>query len=252
MALVICRVFFTLRMRRRRSSTFAIRPYANARLGAYRCRGFLASGKKVLLVLVDRVGQPLAKIVVQRLLPGDVREDVGMRRVEERVVAILKRAQCRDLNVVEQALCSGEQNRNLLRSRERSKLRLLQQLRQTRSAVELVLRYLVEVRTELCEGRQLAVLCKVQLQRRTYLLGRLDRRRKSYARDRQAHVDRRTNTGVEQVGFEEDLSVSNGDHIGRNVSRHVARLRLDDRQRRQRTATQLLGHLRRALEQTRV
>ena len=28
MALVICRVFFTLRMRRRRSSTFAIRPYA--------------------------------------------------------------------------------------------------------------------------------------------------------------------------------------------------------------------------------
>ncbi len=61
MALVICRVFFTLRMRRRRSSTFAIRPYAVALLRIYRCLGFLAAGKEVLLVLVDRIGQALAK-----------------------------------------------------------------------------------------------------------------------------------------------------------------------------------------------
>ena len=32
-------------------------------------------------------------------------------------------------------------------------------------------------------------------------------------------VNRRTNTGVEQVGFQEDLTIGNGNYVGRNESR---------------------------------
>lgn len=48
-------------------------------------------------------------------------------------------------------------------------------------------------------------------------------------------VNRRTNTGVEQVGFREDLTIGNGDYVGWNERRNVTRLSFDNRQRSQRT-----------------
>jgi hypothetical protein len=68
---------------------------------------------------------------------------------------------------------------------------------------------------------------------------------------------------VEQAGLEEDLAVGDRDHVGRHEGRHVAGLRLDDRQRGQRTGLALdlaLGegfdvvgvHARGALEQAAV
>src|ERR1700733_4751164 len=97
-----------------------------------------------------------------------------MRRVQERIVSILEGAEVGDLDVIEQPLRSGEQNRNLLCRGKRRKLRLLQKLGQTRTAVQLILRHLVEVRAKLREGSELAVLREVELERRTYLLGCLD------------------------------------------------------------------------------
>src|SRR5262249_61492975 len=64
--------------------------------------------------------------------------------------------------------------------------------------------------------------------------------------------DRRRDARVEEVALEVDLSVGDRDDVGRDVRRHAARLRLDDRQRRQRTGALLVGELRRALEQARV
>ena len=55
-------------------------------------------------------------------------------------------------------------------------------------------------------------------------------------RHRDTHVHRRADAGVEEVEVEEDLAVGDRDHVGRDVGRHVAGLRLDDRQRGQRTA----------------
>jgi hypothetical protein len=53
-------------------------------------------------------------------------------------------------------------------------LRLLQQLRQALAAVELLQRDLVQVRAELRERSELAVLREIQLQRGADLLSRLD------------------------------------------------------------------------------
>jgi hypothetical protein len=65
-------------------------------------------------------------------------------------------------------------------------------------------------------------------------------------------VRRRANTRVEQVRLEEDLAVGDRDHVGRDVGRDVAFLRLDDRQRGQRAGALLVGQLGRALEQAAV
>jgi len=57
----------------------------------------------------------------------------------------------------------------------------------------------------------------------------------AHARHRKTHVHRRTNTGVEQIGFQEDLTVGDGNHVGWYERRHVTRLGFNDRQSGQRT-----------------
>src|SRR3954449_1813496 len=72
------------------------------------------------------------------------------------------------------------------------------------------------------------------------------------ARHRDADVDGRAHAGVEELGLEEDLPVGDRDDVRRDVGRHVARLRLDDRQRGERAAALVVGELAGALEQARV
>ena len=57
---------------------------------------------------------------------------------------------------------------------------------------------------------------------------------------------------MEQVRLQEDLSVGNRDDVRRDIRRQIAGLRLDDRQRGQRAAAQLLVQFGRALQQARV
>jgi hypothetical protein len=57
---------------------------------------------------------------------------------------------------------------------------------------------------------------------------------------------------LKSFGLEEDLPVGDRDHVRRDVRRDVAGLRLDDRQRRQRAAAEVVVELDRALEQARV
>ena len=174
-------------------------------------------------------------------------------RLEERDRARSRNARTSSTrDVVEVAVGAGVDDRDLLLDRQRLVLRLLQDLDQPRAAIELRLRRLVEVAAELRERRELAVLREVEPQRAGDLPHRLDLRRAADARHRVADVDRRADALVEQVRLEEDLAVGDRDDVGRNVGRQVAGLRLDDRQRRQRSAAELVVQLRRALEQARV
>ena len=128
-------------------------------------------------------------------------------------------------------------------------LALLEELDQALAAGELALRGLVEVGAELGEGRQLAVLRQVEAQRAGDLLHGLDLGVAADARHRDADVDRRPHAGVEEVGLQEDLAVGDRDDVGRDVGRDVAGLGLDDRQRGERAAAELVAQLGRALEQ---
>ncbi len=55
---------------------------------------------------------------------------------------------------------------------------------------------------------------------------------------------------MEQLRFQEDLAVGDGDDVGGNIGGNVTRLRLDDGQSRQAAAAQLIGELGRAFQQT--
>ena len=97
---------------------------------------------------------------------------------------------------------------------------------------------------------QLAVLGVDQLQGAGHLLHGLDLGVAADTGHRDAGVDGRHDAGVEQLGLQEDLAIGDGDDVGRDVGRNVARLRLDDGQSRQAAAAQLVGELGRALQQT--
>src|SRR5690606_33485724 len=95
------------------------------------------------------------------------------------------------------------------------------------------------------------------------LLDDLGLRRTTNTGYRHTSVDRRADTGVEQVRFQEDLTVGDGDHVGRNEGGYVTSLGFDDRQGSQGTGLAfhftvgelldiLFGHAGCALEQAAV
>ena len=84
------------------------------------------------------------------------------------------------------------------------------------------------------------------------LLHRLDLRGRADARHGKADIHRRADALVEKVGLQKNLAVGDGDHVGRDVGRHVVRLRLDDRQRRQRAVAVGVVHLGGALQEPRM
>ena len=165
---------------------------------------------------------------------------------------VLEGAHAVDRDRIEIAVHAGVDHAGLLFHLERRELRLLQQLGQARAARQQALRRRVEVGAELRERRHLAVLRKLALDAAGDLLHRLGLRRRADARHREADVHRRTDALIEQVGLEEDLPVGDRNHVGRNVGRHVVRLRLDHRQRRERAGARGVAHLGGALEQARV
>ena len=168
------------------------------------------------------------------------------------IVAVLKGAEILHFDVVEKAIDAGEEDGDLLLCGEWLELRLLEELGEALAAVELLLRDLVEVGAELRERSEFAVLREVELQGCADLLGRFDGGGEADARDGEADVDGGTDARVEEVGLEEDLAVGDGDDVGRNVGGDVAGLGLDDRQRGERAAAELVGDFGAALEQTRV
>src|SRR5206468_12223367 len=62
----------------------------------------------------------------------------------------------------------------------------------------------------------------------------------------------RPNTLIKKIGLEINLSVCDRNHVGRNVSRNVACLRLNNRKRRERTAAKLFCDAGTSLKQSRV
>src|SRR5205807_863243 len=92
----------------------------------------------------------------------------------------------------------------------------------------------------------------IQPQRSGNLPHGFDLRVAAHAAHRETHVNGRPDATVEEIGFQINLAVSNGNDVSRDVSRYVAGLRFDHRQSRERTATFLVVQFGGALQQTRV
>ena len=202
-----------------------------------------------LLELLDHRPNVLLDLGRPLLLLQDAVRDVLPDRVHVAVQVALELADLVFRNVVEVARGAAEDDHDLLLDRDRLVLRLLQHLHQPLAAAQLPLGSLIEIRAELCECRELAVLAEVQLEAAGDLAHRLDLSVAAHPRDREAAVDRGPHTRVEEVGLEIDLAVGDRDDVRRDVRRDVVRFRFDDRQRGERSTAMLVVHARRTLEQ---
>ncbi len=155
-----------------------------------------------------------------------------------------------DGHAIEEALVTGKDGDNLILDVHGCEASLLEELGHASAAGELLLRRLVQVTAELRERLQLAIGGQVETKRTSDLLHSLDLRRTTDSGNRDTDVNCRALTLEEEVGLEEDLAIGNGDDVGRNVSRDVTALSLDDGKGRKRTSTVLVIELDGALQQT--
>src|SRR4051812_7923903 len=213
-----------------------------------------------LLVCIDSTAQVRLHFLREVLRLTQRVADLWETRAHELEEAPLPAAYVLRRHVVEEAVRDGVDDHHLLLDGHRLILPLLQHFDGARAAVELALRGGVEVRRECRECLELAVLCEIEAQAPGDLPHRLDLRRATDARHRDADVDRGPDAREKEIRFEEDLPVGDRDDVRRNVRRHVAGLRFDQRQRGERAAglenvrtiddAGVLAQLRGALEQS--
>src|SRR5215469_6509537 len=250
-ARVICWVFFTERMRRRKSSKVGI--FFRYRMISFSVRRRRYRRHEAVLECVDSGLDVGFNGVIQRLFRRHLFQHGGVVGLDKLQEFALEPPDLLHRNGVQRPARGHINRQHLLLDRQRHKLVLLQHFRQPLAPRQLRLRYLVQlVGSELRKRRQVAELRHVQAQCARHLSHRLDLRVASHAAYRNAHVNRRADACVEQVGFQVNLSVGDRNHVGWNVGGHVARLRFDHRQRGERSATQLVVQFCRPFEQARV
>ena len=120
----------------------------------------------------------------------------------------LKTGNVGDLDLIQVAIDTGEQNANLLLGIHRNVLLLLEQFGETLSSSELLLGGLIQVGTELGEGSNLSVLGELQLEGTGDLLHGLNLGSRADTGHGETHIDGRPDSLVEKLGLQEDLSVS--------------------------------------------
>ena len=104
-------------------------------------------------------------------------------------------------------------------------LTLLQQLGHAATTFQLFAGCFVQIGSELRKRSQFTILCQVGTDTAGQVLHQaLGLSSTTHTRHRDTGVDGRTDTGVEQVGFQEDLTVGNRNHVGRNEYGNVTSL----------------------------
>ena len=147
---------------------------------------------------------------------------------DERQKALLKFPNFVDRNIVHKSVYTSKNRQHLIRYRHRLILLLLEQLHHSCTPSQLRLGGLVQFTSELCKGRHFPILGQIQTERSGHLFHGLNLRRSTYTGNRQSHVNGRTDTGIKQVCGQIDLAVGDGNHVCRNICRHVSSLRFND------------------------
>merc|ERR1719341_1960804 len=129
-------------------------------------------------------------------------------------------------------------------------LTLLQQLSQPHASAQQLLGGSVKIGTELSESCDLSVLSQLELHGTSDLLHGLGLSSRTDTGHGQTDVDGGSDTLVEQLCLQEDLSVSDGNDIGGDVGRNVTGLSLNDGQSGEGAATHGVTHLGSSLQQT--
>ena len=150
-------------------------------------------------------------------------------------------------HLAQNAVYYGVEDRYLLFYRNGLALALLQYFHDTFTLCKSLLGILIQIGSELGEGLQLSKLRVNELQGTGNLLHGLNLCISAYTGYGDTGVNRRHDSAMEKLGLEENLSVCNGDDIGRNIGRYISCLCLNNRKRRKGSSSKLFGKLSRSL-----
>ena len=156
------------------------------------------------------------------------------------------------LDLIEEATDTSVEDANLLLSDHGNVLLLLEELSELLTSVEEMLGGSIEIRTELSEGSDFSVLGKLELERTGDLLHGLDLGGGADTGHRETDVDGGTDTLVEELSLQEDLTIGDGDDIGGDVGGHITSLGLNDGEGSEGARAVGVVHLSSTLEETRV
>ena len=101
---------------------------------------------------------------------------------------------------------------------------LFEKLSQTDTTAQQLLSRSIQIGTELGKSGHLTVLGQLEFHRAGDLFHGASLGGRSDTRDGQTDVDSRSDTFVEQLSFQENLTVSDGNDVGRDVGRYVTSL----------------------------
>src|SRR5690606_20097449 len=181
--------------------TFQVSPWPyrtkRDRIASRPALGLPALGR--LEVLDARLDTGFDLVVVVALLV-DLREQVGFLTLEPGQQGSFEGTDLADFNVSQEALLGGVQADRHFRHGHRRVLLLLHQFGHALTMFQLLAGGLVQVGSELGKGGKLTVLGQCGTDTTGQLLDDLGLRRTTYPGYRHTGVDRRTDTGVEQVG----------------------------------------------------
>mmetsp|Transcript_26419 Transcript_26419/g.56773 ORF Transcript_26419/g.56773 Transcript_26419/m.56773 type:complete len:563 (+) Transcript_26419:264-1952(+) len=155
-----------------------------------------------------------------------------------------------DINPVTVSLDTNEETGNNLLGLIGFVLSLLEEFVKTDSTVELLLGGSIKIGTELGEGSNLTVLGQLKLHGTSNGLGGLVLGSGSDTGHGKTNGNGRTLSLVEELRLQENLSISNGNHIGRNVSGHITGLGLNDGKGGQGSTSSVAMHLGSTLQKT--
>jgi hypothetical protein len=157
-----------------------------------------------------------------------------------------------NINAITVSLYSDEEGSDNLLGLIRFVLSLLEQFVKTNSTVKLLLGSSIQVGSELSECSNFTVLSKLKLHGSCNSLGRLELCSRSYTRYGKTDGNGRALSLVKELGLKENLSISDRNDIGRNVSRYISSLGLNDGKSGEGSSPELTVHLGSTLEKTRV
>jgi hypothetical protein len=171
-------------------------------------------------------------------------------RADSLEVKLLKAGDLASLELVEVTTDTSVKDANLLLSGDGNVLLLLEELGELLSTVELLLGSGIKIGTELGESGNLTVLSELELHGTSNLLHGLDLGGGTDTGDGKTDVNGGADTLVEKLGFQEDLTISDGNNVSGNVSRHITSLSLNNGKGSEGTGTVVGVHLGGALKKT--
>lgn len=162
------------------------------------------------------------------MLSSNGLENVGVLGTEVLEVSALEFTNVGGIDLIEETSDTGVENAHLLLSGHGNVLVLLDELSKLLTSLKELLGGGIKIGTELGESSDLSVLSQIELHGTGHLLHSLNLGSGSDTGDGKTDVNGRSDTLVEKIGLQEDLSISNGDNVGGDISGKITSLSLND------------------------